>query len=242
MGTVLVTNVRQYAGPGAVAALLGDHHRVLGHDASFADGAARAAFEAAHPGCMALAAAEPAELQADVLDRFGVPDAVVSNDVHPIAQAPIESLASAEFRSTFEAVVLRPVQLVQQFLPGMKARGRGSFVFVTSAREQRPEPGYALPTAARAAATAFAKALAIEAAPHGIQVNAVAPNYLESELYYPAARFADTPEGREAIRALVPFGRLGRQEEIGALIAFLASGRSPFMTGQVIRFTGGWSL
>lgn len=242
MGAVLVTHVTQYAGPGAVEALLRDGHLVICHDASFCDEAARRAFEAAHPGCVALAAAEPSEVYLEVLHGVGVPDAVVCNDVHPIRKAPIEELARQEFQSTFEAVVLRPVQLAQLFLPGMKERGSGSFVFVTSAREQRPEPGYAVPTSVRAAATAFAKALAVEAAPYGIQVNAVAPNYLESELYYPAARFVDDPAGREMIAARVPFGRLGRQDEVGALIAFLASGRSGFMTGQVLRFTGGWSL
>ena len=114
----------------------------------------------------------------------------------------------------------------------MKARRRGAFVFVTSARETRPEPGFAVPTTLRAATTAFAKALAKEAAPFGIQANVVAPNYLYSEMYYPRARFVDDPAGREVIAKLVPFGRLGEQGEVSALIAFLASGQSPFTTGQ----------
>jgi len=91
-----------------------------------------------------------------------------------------------------------------------------------------------------AATTAFAKALAKEAAPFGIQANVVAPNYLYSEMYYPRAHFVDDPAGRAAIAKLVPFGRLGEQGEVGALIAFLASGQSPFTTGQVVYFTGGW--
>lgn len=66
------------------------------------------------------------------------------------------------------------------------------------------------------------------------------PNYLYSEMYYPKARFVDSPEGRALIARTVPFGRLGQPEEVGALIAFLASGNSPFTTGQVIYFTGGW--
>lgn len=52
--------------------------------------------------------------------------------------------------------------------------------------------------------------------------------------------FAD-PTGRAKIAAAAPFGRLGRPEEVGELIAFLASGRSPFVTGQMVDFTGGWS-
>jgi 3-oxoacyl-[acyl-carrier protein] reductase len=110
----------------------------------------------------------------------------------------------------------------------MKQRHSGSFVFITSAREARPEPGFAVPTTVRAATV-------------GIQANVVAPNYLYSEMYYPKARFVDSAEGRDLIARTVPFGRLGQPEEVGALICFLASGKSPFTTGQVIHFTGGWS-
>jgi 3-oxoacyl-[acyl-carrier protein] reductase len=98
-----------------------------------------------------------------------------------------------------------------------------------------------VPTTLRAATTSFAKALALEAAPFGIQSNVVAPNYLYSELYYPRSHFIDDPKGRAEIARIVPFGRLGDADEVGALIAFLASGRSPFTTGQVIHFSGGWS-
>jgi 3-oxoacyl-[acyl-carrier protein] reductase len=172
--------------------------------------------------------------------RWGIPDAVVSNDVHPIVRNEIGTIPLDHFRATFEAVVMVPVRLAQLFLPHMKALRRGAFVFVTSARETRPERGFAVPTTLRAATTAFAKALAKEAAPFGVQANVVAPNYLYSEMYYPRARFIDDPAGRDAIARAVPFGRLGQQEEVGAPIAFLASGKSPFTTGQVIYFAGGW--
>ena len=122
----------------------------------------------------------------------------------------------------------------------MKTAKQGRFVFVTSARYLQPEPGFAVATSIRAATTTFAQALAREAASYNIQVNVVAPNYLYSEAYYPRARFIDDPAGRELIAAKVPLGRLGRPEEIGELIAFLVSGRSSFVTGQVIDFTGGW--
>ena len=133
-----------------------------------------------------------------------------------------------------------PVQLVQLLLPGMKERGSGSFVFITSARPLRPEPGFAVPTSIRAGTTTFALALAREVAVDGIQVNVVAPNYLYSEMYYPRERFVDDPKGRELIASIVPMGRLGSPEEIGELVAFFVSGRSSFVTGQVIYFTGGW--
>jgi 3-oxoacyl-[acyl-carrier protein] reductase len=72
-------------------------------------------------------------------------------------------------------------------------------------------------------------------------VDYAGPGALYSEMYYPKARFVDSAEGRELIAHSVSFGRLGQPEELAALIAFLASGKLPFVTGQVIHFTGGWS-
>lgn len=240
MSLVLVTHVTQYAGQGSCAALLAAGNTVLAHDPTFAQAAARDAFEATNPGAKALAAGSVGEIYRVVMRDHGLPDAIVCNNVYPITVRDIENIPQDDWQSTFEAVVLAPIQLTQSFLPEMKRRRRGSFVFVTSARETRPEPGFAVPTTLRAATTAFAKALAKEAAPFGIQANVVAPNYLYSELYYPRARFIDDAEGREVIARTVPMGRLGEQQEIGALIAFLASGTSTFTTGQVIHFTGGW--
>jgi NAD(P)-dependent dehydrogenase (short-subunit alcohol dehydrogenase family) len=240
MKLVLVTNAREYTGPGAVAALLKNGHTVACHDGSFVDAGSRVAHEQEYKASYALEAQSPEEIHAEVMARWGAPDAIVLNDVYPIIRREIGIIPAEDFRNTFEAVVMVPIALTQIFLPAMKSRGRGALVFVTSARETRPEPGFAVPTTLRAATTAFAKALAAEAAPFGIQANVVGPNYLASEMYYPRARFVDDPSGREAIARVVPFGRLGQQDEIGALIAFLASGQSPFLTGQVIYFTGGW--
>lgn len=71
-------------------------------------------------------------------------------------------------------------------------------------------------------------------------MNAIQPNYLYSEMYSPKAKFIDDPEGRKSIARIVPAGRLGQPEKLGELVAFFISGRSPFTTGQVINFTGGW--
>jgi NAD(P)-dependent dehydrogenase (short-subunit alcohol dehydrogenase family) len=238
--SVLMTNVCQYTGPGSVPVLLREHGELHCHDGSFVDPVAARRFEAEHSGAVALAAQTPQAL-ADELAARGIAIAtVIHNDVHPNAPLPIEEIPPEMFEAAFDALVLFPILLTQLLLPAMTKAGRGSFVFVTSARYLQPESGFAVATSIRAATTAFAQALAREAAPRGIQVNVVAPNYLYSEAYYPRTRFIDDPEGRAEIAAKVPLGRLGRPEEIGELIAFLASGRAPFVTGQVIDFTGGW--
>lgn len=238
--SILLTHVRQFAGPGAAPVLLRQGGPLLCHDRAFADPAARAAFEAELPGAAALAAQTPEALAEELAARGAAVEVVVHNDVHPNAPLPVEEIPREALQAAFEALLLFPARLTQLLLPPMKRAGRGRFVFVTSARYLRPEPGYAVATSIRAATTAFALALAREAAPHGVQVNVVAPNFLASEAYYPRARFVDDPAGRARIAAEVPVGRLGTPEEIGELIGFLASGRAPFVTGQVIDFTGGW--
>jgi NAD(P)-dependent dehydrogenase (short-subunit alcohol dehydrogenase family) len=76
--------------------------------------------------------------------------------------------------------------------------------------------------------------------PFNIQVNAIAPNFFQNDTYYPAARWEEDAQFRAALERQVPLKRLGQPEEMGALIAFLASGKATFVTGQVIAFTGGW--
>lgn len=238
--SLLMTHVCQYTGPGCIPVLLRDRGRVYCHDPSFAETSAAEEYEASHPGALALRAQTPQELVAE-LSALGVGiETVIHNDVHPNTPLPIEQTPLEMFRQSIEVLLLFPIELTQRLLPAMRAAKLGRFIFVTSARYRQPEAGFSVATTIRAATTAFAQSLAREAAPEGIQVNVVAPNYLYSEAYYPRARFIDDPAGRAEIAAKVPMGRLGRPEEIGELIGFLASGKSQFVTGQVIDFTGGW--
>ena len=240
MKTVLVTNATQYAGPGAVKVLHDQGARVVCHDKSFVDEQAVQKFAMDYPQAVCLRESDAIGLVSELTQKVGPVDAVVSNDVYPITKALIEDVSLEDLRRTFEAVLAFPFQLTQLLLPDMKSRGDGCLVFVTSARHLRPETGFSVPTSIRAGTTAFAQALSKEAAAFGIQVNVVAPNYLYSEMYYPRARFVDDEEGRRIIANTVPTGRLGMPEEVGELIAFLVSGRSKFVTGQIIYFTGGW--
>lgn len=240
MPKVLLTHVNQYVGPGALPALLRQSDVVACHDLSFRDPVAARTFQDQHPAVVVLQGQTPDEIAAELTERDIQIDTVVSNDVFPNTPLPIAEIPLDIVRNSFDALLLFPMRLTQLLLPAMQKAQQGRWVFITSARYRQPEPGFAVATAIRAGTTAFAQALAKEAAPFGIQVNIVAPNYLYSEAYYPRARFIDDPAGRAQIAAKVPMGRLGTPEEIGELIAFLASGRAPFVTGQVIDFTGGW--
>jgi len=95
-------------------------------------------------------------------------------------------------------------------------------------------------TTARAAANGLAVSLAKELARDNIQVNAIAPNFVESPDYFPPKLLADEAAFAKITRN-IPLGRLGKPEEIAAAIAFYASDQSDFITGNVLPFAGGWA-
>ena len=236
----VVTNVTEYAGAPAAMALAADGFAVLCHDPSFTEAEARTAFEASRPDCLAAAAQEPEALVAEAVARLGRLDALVSNDPWPARRLRIGEATPEEYRATIEALMVTPFRLAAAAAVVMEGQGGGRIVLVTSAAPLRPYPGFSMYASARAGASGLAQALGKELGAANIQVNAVAPNFLSSETYYPKAQWADDPKYVERLKRMVPMQRLGRPEEVGALIAFLASGKADFVTAQVIPFTGGW--
>jgi len=233
-----VSNASGYAGPPAVAALLAAGFRVYAHDAGAPAGPQPPAAD--DPTTLTrLGGAASAALTA-AWDQAGRMDALVSNDHHPAIHQPTARALLDDLRDTLEVLAVQPFALMQAAIPRFQAQGGGNVVVVTSCRTRLPMPGGAIPDMARAAANALVRALAVELAPDGIAINAIAPNFLYSEAYYPRATFIDDAQGRDFVRASVPAGRLGRPEEIGEIIAFLATTTARFMTGAIIDFSGGW--
>lgn len=252
----LVTNVEQYAGPGAAQALAAAGYTVVCHDVSFTDPAARAAFGNGDERIQPAAEQEPGELVDRVLATHDRLDVLVSNDFIPgnfwddppeslepgspyMRQLALEAVNLDELRATLEQLVVRPFALAKAVLPGMKDRHGGAILFITSAVSYRAGPRYEMYSASRSATTSFAQGLAVQAAPYGIQVNPIGPAWFANPTYYPdrhRERFMPQAE-RE-----VPLGRLGRQDEMGALIVFLASGDALPLTGQFLPFTSGTRL
>jgi 2-deoxy-D-gluconate 3-dehydrogenase len=119
----------------------------------------------------------------------------------------------------------------------MLAQGSGKIINVTSIFALKGVPNYAAYTASKAAVVGLTKALAVEWARGGLQVNAVAPGYLATDINAEAR--AD-PDRRARLVRSVPARRIAEPEEIGPLIVYLASPASDYMTGAVLAFDGGW--
>ncbi|EKV32689.1 short-chain dehydrogenase/reductase SDR [Caenispirillum salinarum AK4] len=239
-GTALVTNATGFAGPPAVTALLEAGFRVLAHDPAFGDSADWERFRDGRDDLLPIAEAEPEAVVARAFEHAGALHTIVSNDHFPAPAQDPDTAPAAALRDNHEALVVFPFRLIQAALPRLRRQEAANIVMITSNRTRLPLSGGAFPDAARAGVNALVRSLAIDCARDGITVNAIAPNYLYSEAYYPRAFFKDTEEGRAYVRRTVPIGRLAEPEEIGEVIAFLATAKTRFLTGAVIDFSGGW--
>ena len=178
-------------------------------------------------------------------ERFGRVDVLVTNAGGP----PAGSFEDHDLQRWRDAVRLNlesAVGLAQGVVPGMKERGWGRVINITSVAVKQPVDGLMLSNSVRAAVTGFARTLANEVASHGITVNNVLPGFTRTERLEELARSVAKREGISLADAFarweeaIPAGRLGEPEELGALVAFLASDRAAYITGTSIPVDGGW--
>jgi|TARA_B100000315_G_scaffold252462_1_gene289325 NAD(P)-dependent dehydrogenase (short-subunit alcohol dehydrogenase family) len=237
---VLITNVEHFAGPPAAFLLASRGATVACHDKSFSTETAREAYSNRNPGPQAFAEQDPESLVQAVTDTLGKIDVVVSNDSFPAIRAPIDAADIDDLRSGLEEMVVAPFALAKAAVPQMKERRSGKILFITSAVPFHGLPNYSMYVTARGATNAMAVSLAKELGPHNVQVNAIAPNYVENPDYFPE-ELRQNEQAMSKILKSIPLRRLGKPEEIAALIAFYASDDSDFITGNVMPFAGGWA-
>jgi len=238
--TALVTNVVHFVGV-AVAENLQNHGAsVLCHDQSFAHDTERASFLAEHPGLSILSDCDTGAAVDAAVKSFGHLDIAVINDYYPALRAPIDVANLDDFREGLEALMVVPFSTAAAAARHMKPRKQGKLIFVTSAAPIHGLPNYCMYTAGRGGANALALSIAKELAGDNIQVNAVAPNYVENESYFPAELLSDE-RFLAKMKSNIPLGRLGKSNEVGELVSFLASDQSDFVTAQVIPIAGGWA-
>lgn len=177
--------------------------------------------------------------------RFGRVDVLVTNTGGPPA-GPCEAHDWAAWQGAVDLLLRSAVELTRGVLPGMRERGWGRILAVTSIAVKQPVDGLVLSNALRAAVTGFTRTLANEVARTGITVNALLPGYTRTERVEQLNEANAAREGvpvvdvEARIEAQIPMRRLGEPREFAALAAFLASERASYITGQSIAVDGGW--
>jgi 2-dehydro-3-deoxy-L-rhamnonate dehydrogenase (NAD+) len=236
----IVTGAAQGIGRATGWALAGTGATVVIADVDEA-GAQGTAAEFLSAGCAAVpmgvdvAERESVEaMAAAVLERFGRIDVLVNNAGIAGRAAPLTEVTEDEWDRMI-AVDLKSVYLCcRAVLPAMLARKQGTIVNVASIAGKEGNPNMVPYSTAKAGVIGLTKALAKEVAGQGIRVNAVAPAVIETRILDQL-----TPEQVEYMKTRVPLGRLGRPEEVAAVINFLASDRASFVTGQCYDVSGG---
>jgi acetoacetyl-CoA reductase len=127
--------------------------------------------------------------------------------------------------------------MTRQVIDGMRERGWGRIINISSINGQKGQVGQTNYSAAKAGMIGFTKALALENAKKGVTVNAIAPGYIDTEM------LAAVPEKvLQSIIDQVPVGRLGRGDEIADVVSYLAGERAGYVTGATLTINGGQYL
>jgi acetoacetyl-CoA reductase len=169
----------------------------------------------------------------DIERQLGPIDILVNN-AGITRDASLHKMTLEQWSDVLRVDLFGVFNMCRQVIGGMRARGFGRIVNISSINGQKGQFGQTNYCAAKAGVIGFTKALAIEAAAKGLTVNAVAPGYTDTDMVA-----AVPAEILATIKAAIPVGRLGRPEEIARCVSFLASDDAGFITGATLSANGG---
>jgi len=171
----------------------------------------------------------------DVLAKWGELDTLVNN-AGVWTYLEMGRMDEAVYRETIGINVDGVFYATNAVVPAMKEHGRGSIINVTSTAGVRGEAFHSHYAASKGALHALTKSLAVELAPFGIRVNAVAPGWVDTDMSAPS--FSE-PGFKEKVRQTIPLKRIPPAEDIAGPILFLASDLARHVTGEILDVNGG---
>lgn len=176
-----------------------------------------------------------------LIENTGHVDVLIANLASPnFSGTPVTEVGDDDWSKTFDMMVHPLHRLTRAVLPQMIERRRGKIIVYGSAVALRGLKTVSAYSAARAAQVGYVQAVGVEVAPHNIQVNLIAQNYVENPVYYPPA-LREKESFQASLRRQVPLGRLATAREDAQFALFLAGNESDFFVGQAIPFSGGWA-
>lgn len=171
------------------------------------------------------------------MEEFGRIDVLVNN-AGIIRRGSIEDHSYKDFDKVLTVNLRGTYNCSKEIVAILKDQGRGKIINISSIAGKVGDitsaPSYG---PSKGGINALTKSLARELAPFGVTVNAVAPHAIETEM---SSEWSE--EKRERVTSEIPLGRLGKPEEVAATVAFLASGRADFITGEIIDVNGGYLM
>jgi 3-oxoacyl-[acyl-carrier protein] reductase len=167
---------------------------------------------------------------------FGDIEILVTNTGGPAA-GPFEQFTLDDWKHLYNLLFLSAVDVIQQVLPGMKKKGFGRILTITSVAVKQPADNLISSNAVRTSLLGLVKSLSNEVAPFGITVNNLLPGYTNTNRL--EKLIEKNPEVNK-VKDTIPMKRFGTAAEFAAAAVFLASARASYITGQSLAVDGGW--
>ena len=174
-----------------------------------------------------------------LIKSTGLVDILIIGAGIPADGCEVGGVTDDIWRKTFAYTVDPLPRLVKAVLPQMILRKSGKIIVIGSAAALKGIPYTSVYSAARGAQLSYVQAVGVELASKNIQVNAIAQNFVETEMYYPQERI-NTEWVQQTLKYSVPLGRMMSPIESAHFVAYLASSYADCFVGQVFPITGGW--
>lgn len=170
------------------------------------------------------------------VQRFGRLDVAVNNAGAEGRGGSLMEQSAETYAEVFDTNVLGTLLSLKHELRVMTGQRSGSIVNLSSTLGSRGAPGASMYVASKHAVEGLTKSAALEAAPFGVRVNAVAPGPVDTDML---ERFAGSADRKAAMAQGVPLKRLGSVDDIAHTIVFLGSDATRFLTGEIVHVNGG---